>query len=80
MKHSSMSVVTIRIFEKPDGTIETHTDFAPKPGAALTAAQSVALEMINRTRREYGFPVQVPSMSKAIFMVRSGQAAGVSYR
>ena len=68
-----MAIITMRIYDTPSGGIETYTDFAPKVGQALTPAQNAANEIIRRTRREYGLPVQAPEMSKAAFFVVGGQ-------
>lgn len=49
-----MATVHITLTDTPTGGVEVHTDFAPAPGAPCSKAQSTALEIFNRTRREWG--------------------------
>jgi len=48
-----MATVHITLTDTPTGGVEVHTDFTPGIGAPCTKAQSTALEIFNRTRREW---------------------------
>jgi len=54
-----MPSVTVTIADTPAGGVSIYTDFAPAVGKPLSLAQQAALEVINRTAREYGLPKQV---------------------
>lgn len=49
-----MSKVTIVLTDTPTGGIAVHHDFTPAVGAPCTQAQAAALDIINRTQREWG--------------------------
>lgn len=49
-----MPTVTITITDLPGGEIAISSDFKPQIGNPCTPAQGAALEIINRTRREWG--------------------------
>ncbi|PQA78715.1 hypothetical protein C5F53_01680 [Rhodoferax sp. TS-BS-61-7] len=42
--------------DTPDGTVAVHSNFKPAIGSPCSLAQSAALEIMNRTAREYGLP------------------------
>lgn len=49
-----MATVHLTLTDTDTGGVEVHTDFMPSIGAPCTKAQAAALEMFNRTRREWG--------------------------
>lgn len=49
-----MPTVTITLTDIPVGGVSVHTDFVPAIGAACSPAQSTALELISRTRKQWG--------------------------
>ncbi len=49
-----MASVTIVLADTPAGGVSIYTDFTPAIGAHATPAQMAALEIINRTGREWG--------------------------
>ncbi len=49
-----MAQVTIVIADTPEGGVSVYTDFKPVIGAACSAAQAAALDIIARTRKAYG--------------------------
>jgi acyl carrier protein len=59
-----MPAVTITLSDTPAGGVAIHTDFKPAIGSKCSAAQSAALDIISRTRKEWDG--------------RSGHAAGVN--
>jgi hypothetical protein len=48
-----MASVRITLTDTPTGGVEVSTDFAPTVGAPCSKAQSAALEIFNRTRKEW---------------------------
>ena len=51
-----MPAVTFTLTDTPDGGVSVHTDFKPAIGAPCSAAQAAALEIISRTRKDWGMP------------------------
>lgn len=51
-----MPSVTITLTDTPTGGISVHTDFKPAAGKPCSAAQAAGLDIINRTRKDYGLP------------------------
>lgn len=49
-----MATTTITIEDTPDGRINVRTDYQPARGERCSLAQQATLEMIRRTRKEYG--------------------------
>ncbi|MBC7619108.1 MAG: hypothetical protein H7293_08995 [Candidatus Saccharibacteria bacterium] len=49
-----MPSVTITIADTPTGGVSIHTDYQPAVGNPCSRAQSAALDIIRRTRKEYG--------------------------
>lgn len=49
-----MATVRITLTDTATGGVEVQTDFHPAIGAPCTKAQAAALEIFNRTRREWG--------------------------
>ena len=62
-----MPSVTITIADTPTGGLSVYTDFKPAAGNPCTPAQAAALDIIRRTRKDYGLtqpeaiaPIDVP--------------------
>lgn len=51
-----MASVTLILEDTPGGTVAVHSNFKPAVGSKCSLAQSAALEIMNRTAREYGLP------------------------
>jgi hypothetical protein len=49
-----MTSVTFTLTDTPTGGVAIKTDFHPAVGNPCSAAQAAALDIISRTRREYG--------------------------
>lgn len=49
-----MPTVTITLSDTPSGGVSIHTSFAPAVGAPCSPAQAAALEIMQRTRRDWG--------------------------
>lgn len=49
-----MPKVTITIEDAPEGGINISSDHQPAIGAACSPAQQAALEIVNRTRKQWG--------------------------
>ena len=49
-----MASVTFTLEDNPKGGVSIKTDFVPAIGRPCTLAQSAALEILSRTRRDYG--------------------------
>lgn len=49
-----MATTTITIEDTPDGRIQLRTDYQPTRGERCSLAQQATLEIIRRTRKEYG--------------------------
>lgn len=72
-----MAQITITLSDTPTGGVAVHTDFKPAIGQPCTPAQGHALEIINRTHKQWGL-VEVtidPTREKQAEAV--GQASGV---
>ncbi|MES2685517.1 MAG: hypothetical protein V4706_01780 [Pseudomonadota bacterium] len=54
-----MAAITIVIADTPKGGISIRSDFVPAVGNPCTVAQSAALDIISRTRKDYGLGDQV---------------------
>lgn len=59
-----MPQVTITLTDTPDGGVSTHSNFVPAVGKACSPAQSAALEIINRTNRQWGVTPATVALSK----------------
>lgn len=55
-----MAAVTFTIADTPSGGVSVHTDFSPAVGKPCSAAQAAALDIIRRTRREFGLADMPP--------------------
>lgn len=49
-----MPSVTITLTDTPTGGVAIKTDFEPAAGRPCSAAQAAALDIIRKTRRDYG--------------------------
>lgn len=49
-----MAEITITLRDTPAGGVAVHTDFKPAIGQPCTPAQGHALEIINRTHKQWG--------------------------
>lgn len=49
-----MPQVTITLSDTPAGGVAIHSSFAPAVGKACSPAQAAALEIINRTNKQWG--------------------------
>lgn len=49
-----MATIHMTFTDTATGGVEVHSDFQPAPGKACTKAQAAALEIFNRTRKEWG--------------------------
>lgn len=68
-----MPAVTITLEDTPAGGVSIHTNFKPAIGAPCSPAQSAALEILSRTRKDWGMPVTkrpgsnpLPTFSKPV--------------
>ncbi len=61
-----MATVTITIADTPMGGLSVHSNHVPALGAKTTLAQSAAMEIINRTCREYGLSNPTAKISMAL--------------
>lgn len=53
-----MPKVTIVLEDTPTGGVSVHSTYEPAIGTPCSRAQAAALEIFNRTRREWGLPVK----------------------
>ena len=53
-----MPSVTITLTDTPTGGVAIHSDFKPAVGNPISAAQAHALEIINRTHKQWGVKPQ----------------------
>ena len=51
-----MPTVHLTLTDTPTGGVAVHSDFQPAVGKACSPAQAAALEIFNRTRRDWGMP------------------------
>lgn len=58
-----MASVTITITDTPSGVPSIHTDFKPAAGNPCSIAQAAALDIIRRTRKEYGIAEPLQAMT-----------------
>lgn len=49
-----MPSVTLTLTDTPSGQVAVHSDFKPAVGNPCSPAQAAALDIIARTRRDYG--------------------------
>lgn len=51
-----MASVTLILEDTPAGGVAIHSNFKPAVGGKCSVAQCAALDIVNRTAREYGLP------------------------
>lgn len=51
-----MPQVTITLTDTPEGGVAHHSNFVPAVGKPLSPAQAYALEILSRTRKDWGTP------------------------
>lgn len=51
-----MPTVTLTLSDTPSGGVSIHTSFVPAVGAPCSPAQAAALEIMARTRKNWGLP------------------------
>ena len=61
-----MPSVTITLTDTPTGEVAVQTEFKPAVGAPCSPAQAAALEVISRTRRDYGLDALPGSVDRQI--------------
>lgn len=54
----TMASVTLTLTDTPDGRVAVHSSFKPHVGKGCTPAQSTALEILARTRKDWGVEPQ----------------------
>lgn len=52
-----MASVTLTLTDTPTGAVSVHTEFKPAIGAPCSPAQAAAMDIISRTRKDYGLDV-----------------------
>jgi len=55
-----MAKITMTLTDTPEGGVAVHSDFKPAVGKACTPAQGYALEIINRTHKQWGIHIDAP--------------------
>lgn len=68
-----MAEITITLRDTPAGGVAVHTDFKPAIGQPCTPAQGHALEIINRTHKQWGLDAEQDPINLA--QPRQGRAA-----
>lgn len=53
-----MAEIHITLRDTPSGGVAIHTDFKPAVGQTCTPAQGHALEIINRTQKQWGLKAE----------------------
>ena len=67
-----MPSVTLTLTDTPTGQVAIQHDFKPAIGAPCSPAQAAALDVINRTRKDYGLPD--PNQADGGFIIRKDLA------
>lgn len=72
-----MARITVILEDTPAGGVSVQSDFQPAIGSKCSLAQSAALEIMNRTARDYGLPPSFnPSASTSTGVSGSPPAGG----
>ena len=61
-----MPSVTITLTDTPEGGVCVASNYVPALGRNTSTAQSAALDIINRTCREYGLPNPLRTVTNAL--------------
>lgn len=64
-----MASVTIILADTPAGGISIRSDYQPGIGNPCSPAQSAALDIIRRTRKEFGLPAAAAATGAAVCKV-----------
>lgn len=56
-----MPSITITLTDTPSGGVAIHSDYKPAVGHPCSPAQSAALEVINRTHKQWGINQPTPA-------------------
>ena len=56
-----MPSVTITLSDTPAGGVAIHTDFKPAIGSPCSPAQAAVLDIISRTKRDWGMKTPRPA-------------------
>lgn len=56
-----MPAVTITLEDTPEGGVSVSSDFKPAVGAACSAAQAAALDIVSRTRQHWAIQARKPA-------------------
>lgn len=62
---TTQNTITITLTDTPTGGVSVRSDFRPAVGHPLSPAQMAALDIINRTAREWGTPIAAPATQGA---------------
>ena len=68
-----MAEITLTLRDTPTGGVSIHTSFKPAIGQPCTPAQGHALEIINRTHKQWGLGAEQDPINLA--QPRQGRAA-----
>jgi hypothetical protein len=71
-----MPQITLTLSDTPDGGVSIHSSFKPAAGLPCSAAQSLALDVIARTHKQWGVPAV--SAHKVIHITPRQPVAGES--
>ncbi|MCS4509168.1 hypothetical protein [Xylophilus ampelinus] len=52
-----MATITLTLTDTPNGAVALHSSFTPAIGAALSPAQAHALDLVSRTRKQWGLHI-----------------------
>lgn len=55
-----MASVTLTLTDTPNGAVSVHSNFKPAVGRRISPAQAYALEVINRTHKQWGIQIDTP--------------------
>jgi hypothetical protein len=69
-----MASVTITLTDTPNGGVSVASSHVPGLGNRLSTAQAAALEIINRTCRDYGLPNPLRNGSPTMVSAEEKQA------
>ena len=72
-----MAEIIITLRDTPAGGVAVHTDFKPAIGQPCTPAQGHALEIINRTHKQWGLVKEPTDPAREKQAQDAAQASGV---
>ena len=53
-----MPSITLTLYDTPEGPVGIHSSYTPGPGQPCSHAQGFALEIVARTRNQWGTPAE----------------------